>query len=326
LLPVASLAEASPADRLFGFVAAEKTTAHDDQAYRGAVRVTAVDTSRCTIEELGDNNGVALKVLGGPKSQQFRFYLAQLREPNNKQHLLPVKAESIGYEKNQRVRGRKFYWHHPCGPQTNDPDNTWSHTNRDGQNRSVAEWIAVGSRLAVTIHIEDAEAADLGGLLWVLTAATGENPAHIRFGHGKPLGFGSTRVVSINSQLQSSETLAAKWKSLGAERGEFVDQTALIAGFFHAMGITTDAGESALPAEMREYLQIGRGIEGVDIQYPRVTPTDKGFEWFRNNNSEGNIPQMLKSSIDDPLLDSNHKPRPNNPNNRPKNDGYRGRR
>lgn len=316
LRPLGIAAEASPADRLFGWVARDKTAQYDDQAHRGHVRFANVETSGASVDTLVEP--IPLKILGAPKPQQHRFYLA--KRPDCGAKLGP--STSDGFDKLDTLRGRKFYWHHVDGPSIAHKKR-WSQMDRSRQNRSIKNWVATGSTIVLRLDISNAQAADLGGLLWMLTAARGADPCHLRVGYGKPFGFGSLKVTGIESSLESTADLRDRLANL-RPHGPRVGQDTVIAAFLAAIGKNADTPENELPDHLREYLRIGRGIEGHDIHYPKNSDADNGYEWFmKNEKGKQHLPMTLDL---DPRLKPFDPDRPQQPNrNRPNNDRNQGR-
>lgn len=112
LRPARAYEKLSPADRLFGWVAADDANTFP-AAYRGQVRIKGV---RCEEETasvtrfVGD--GLPLAILGGPKPAQGRFYRA--KSPTRPDEPLDdgVPRGNVHLDEGQGLRGRKVYWHH----------------------------------------------------------------------------------------------------------------------------------------------------------------------------------------------------------------------
>jgi len=212
----------SPADRVFGWV-----NQNGEGAYRGQLRIGTIQCStpkEQAIKYLNEDVnlqdkelGLPLSILGAPKPQQGRFYVAEDKhgkaQPNGRNN------KEAGYDhEGKSLRGRKVYPHH-----ANLPDDYWlDPTNRsleisqesqgfykeyrrrrgkdetgqfkeqrDNQNRSVQAWVESGTTFEFDIHFTNLSDVELGALLWLLNL----NGNHFfRLGGGKPLGFGSVSL------------------------------------------------------------------------------------------------------------------------------------
>ncbi len=209
LHPPTGYAQLSPADRVFGWV-----NQAGEGAYRGHLRIGPVRWQDATVIERFRHPGVPLAILGQPKPQQARFYVAQSPKGEAQPDGHP-KAEVV-YEEGKGLRGRKVYPHHkglpdgywsnPEEPRTSRrigeryqeyrrPPNPESKQNatpeRDDQNRSILGWVRPGSSCWFDITVTNLSGVELGALLWLLDLDEGQ---YHRLGGGKPLGFGSVRL------------------------------------------------------------------------------------------------------------------------------------
>jgi CRISPR-associated protein (TIGR03986 family) len=275
LHPAQKLAEMSPADRVFGWVRQpasqmrEVDLSDEDRkriAYRGQLRVGVVDyrpTGEGGIERFGteadsstgyDGKGLPLAILGQPKPQQGRFYVAQnlsgeaqpdelttedaayMKETNYREE------RGLGDETSKGLRGRKVYPHH-----ANLPNDYWSEKavspdlstepgtffreyrrrrnknqeeQRDSQNRSIKGWVKRDTTFEFDIHFINLSRVELGALLWLLTLNQKSNkdpdghPRFFRFGGGKPLGFGSVRLELAGYDIRDGAALRTYYGGL----------------------------------------------------------------------------------------------------------------
>ncbi len=227
LKPAQSLEELSPAERVFGWV-----NQNGPGAYRGSLRIGPV---RCTSPDplvtfLGA--GLPLTILGQPKPQQARFYVAQSKQgeaqPNG------TFKEQAGYLLNKGLRGRKVYPHHaglpegywdnPLEDRTQRSQNGFfqeyrrphepvlergaaklnsektgfelktgdDNEQRDDQNRSITSWVKPQTVFEFDIDVTNLSSVELGALLWLLELPAGH---FHRLGGAKPLGFGSVGLA-----------------------------------------------------------------------------------------------------------------------------------
>jgi len=96
----------SPADRVFGWV-----NQNGNGAYRGNLRIGPATLPPPESLMKFDNGGLPLAILGQPKAQQARFYVARSKEFPKKQEDGITKAQAA-YERTKGLRGRKVYPHH----------------------------------------------------------------------------------------------------------------------------------------------------------------------------------------------------------------------
>ena len=252
LKPASKKSELSPADRVFGWVNQDGAG-----AWRGCLRVlpvTCQDTD--SIEEFGDK-GFPLAILGAPKPQQARFYVAA--SPGGKAQQNHVEATEARYSADKGLRGRKVYPHHNDLPDSywNAPteDRTQLQTNgffqeyrrpreaetEDDRGRKRARLNS--SRTAFLqkekeqrdnqnrsirswiksgkIFCFELEVTNLSSLeIGALLWLLSLPPGHFhRFGGGKPLGFGSVRLEIDwgQTQLHKGTAWASYYQSLDAE-------------------------------------------------------------------------------------------------------------
>lgn len=246
LHPAQDLKNLSPADRVFGWV-----NQKGKGAYRGQIRIGTIECKTDEAqairylnadEDLEDRGlGLPLAILGQPKPQQGRFYVAEDKrgtaQPGERNN------EAGGYDQESKgLRGRKFYPHH-----ANLPSDYWSNpTNvsletaksdrgyfkeyrrrrkdgkeqRDNQNRSVQAWVAPGTIFEFDVHVANLSDVELGALLWLLTLNENGNndangdPRFFRLGGGKPLGFGSVNVTLEGCDLRDGSGWCEYYREL----------------------------------------------------------------------------------------------------------------
>jgi CRISPR-associated protein (TIGR03986 family) len=124
LRPATNIEQLSPADRVFGWVR-QKEGGGSGGAYKGNLRIHSIQCPDLPkdqlIQEFGET-GFPLNILGQPKPQQARFYVAdQTGQP------LPQTTEKKdGYSEGHSLRGRKVYPHH-----ANLPPQYWADSLED---------------------------------------------------------------------------------------------------------------------------------------------------------------------------------------------------
>jgi CRISPR-associated protein (TIGR03986 family) len=302
LRPARTLAELSPADRVFGWV---RDGGHG--AYRGHLRIGRVTCDQGPDAVDSDParfgpDGVPLAILAGPKPQQGRFYLSA---PGKAAEPMPAQAPKEEWYRGQYLRGRKFYWHHAgTGPdywanpgedrtqtlvdhrfqeyrrpreERDDgaltPDGTAFATTEaercDDQNCSIRGWVKPGATFRFTIDVDNLSDIELGALAWLLRLPADH---HLKLGHGKPLGFGSVTLAvdPAGTDLRRTDDWVEHYRSLTpppAPSGDanLPDLNDLAAAF-----------AAAAPAPVLDaFCAIAKGRPDLRVHYPRTRPQDK---------------------------------------------------
>lgn len=143
LTPAQAFEDLSPADRVFGWV-----NQNGSGAYRGQLRIQPVLSVTCLTpnpDKAGEildpierfaPNGFPLAILGQPKEQQSRFYVAakseQAEPDEGKAQRDGITKEEAAYSPGKGLRGRKVYphqnlpaelWHNPLEDRTQQHPN-----------------------------------------------------------------------------------------------------------------------------------------------------------------------------------------------------------
>jgi CRISPR-associated protein (TIGR03986 family) len=334
LKPAASLKELSPADRVFGWVNQTGKGAHRGQIRIGQVRSLAKDLKdvieRFIKPEEPQSSGLPLAILGQPKPQQARFYVA--KDETGRAQQDHSSQTATGYIRGKGLRGRKVYPHH-----NNLPDDYWENPledrtqatksspffqeyrrpkkegeDRDSQNRSVEGWIKPMAEFEFDIHITNLSAVELGALVWLLSLPQNH---YYRLGSGKPLGFGSVRLdlIEEHSDVRSGEEWREKYLSLedypvacdwrgfvavyrddverGYGRGMKFEDVPFIKAFCRA----AKGYEDGLPIHYPRIREKGYG------NYPPPNPDGESFKWFTHN-AQGYALKDIGYEQDDPGL------------------------
>lgn len=308
----------SPADRVFGWVRqADKekneTLTKEERklgAYRGQVRLGAVELAKDNPTKNGikkfDGNGLPLQILGQPKPQQGRFYVAETT--NGEAQSDNLSNEDAGYKDGKGLRGRKVYPHHKFPKEIekeywDDPlvqrthlllDKYFQEFRRpddkdqcDKQNRSIKGWVEPDTVFNFDIHFINLSAVELGALIWLLSLEDGFH----RFGGGKPLGFGSVKLEleENKSEIFKGEELKKRYLALDEEGLENKPQPT-------AANVCLKAFEDAINSYpggngqriLQSFLAAVKGFD-KPVHYPRKdkepNADGKNFEWFVANNS-----------------------------------------
>ncbi|MCX9191008.1 TIGR03986 family CRISPR-associated RAMP protein [Carbonactinospora thermoautotrophica] len=309
LRPATSLAELSPADRVFGWVAPS-----GPGSYRGHLRVGPVtcDQGPEAVADFGAD-GVPLAILGQPKPQQGRFYLAHSAQAPDRP-LSPGLGKDRWYTEGQALRGRKVYRHHAGLPEGYWADPTEDRTQqltggryqeyrrprqgtekgeltpdgrafvtdpekeqRDDQNRSIRGWIQPGTTFRFTLEVDNLSAVELGALAWLLRLPEGH---YHRLGYGKPLGFGSVRldIDPARTDLRSGEQWTAYYRTLRPDTSPSAEHAGEHASTIldqarHAFEQAAAGGQPVNQTpHLAAFLAAAQGRPGVAVHYPRVRP------------------------------------------------------
>jgi CRISPR-associated protein (TIGR03986 family) len=335
LRPATSLQQLSPADRVFGWV-----NQRGKGAYKGNVRIGPVTCrTNDAIENFG-TPGLPLAILGQPKPQQARFYVAA--SENGEAQANGQTKEQAGYSPGKGLRGRKVYPHHNGLPSGHWDNGTQDRTQqaidghfqeyrrpqldgqdrRDNQKRSIQGWVKPGAEFKFDIHVTNLSKVELGALLWLLSLP--DNHYH-RFGGGKPLGFGSVRleIDAAKTHLQDGNGWKQTYSTLEDTSPIEADRNALVQAFQDA--VRTSFGSPASFENVpfiAAWLKMATGhADTLPTHYPRarqqgqgdpVPPNPEGlaYKWFVANDRTGQNggPQVslpdLEADTGLPMLDA----------------------
>ncbi|MGI8640722.1 MAG: TIGR03986 family type III CRISPR-associated RAMP protein [Pyrinomonadaceae bacterium] len=253
LHPAKLITQLSPADRVFGWVRQNKPKNEDlteDErklreigAYRGQIRFGEITTKRADAIENFGATGFPLNILGQPKPQQGRFYVAE--DDKGTAQKFRRTNEKAGYQDGRGLRGRKVYPHHSQiegndfwfqSPSANftEQGDYWNEEfinskgkkyfreylrprkdnqqQRDSQNRSIEGWVKSNTEFCFDIYFINLSDVELGALIWLLQMNNGLKEAEYfhRFGGGKPFGFGSVqlKLEETKSDIRTGQELA----------------------------------------------------------------------------------------------------------------------
>lgn len=305
LRPATGIKELSPADRVFGWVSQT-----GQGAYRGNVRVGPVTCMSADPVERFPGDGLPLAILGQPKEQQARFYVAA--SPQGEAQADGISKEDAGYQQDKGLRGRKVYPHHAGLPEDHwrdlmtdraqQADNGHyqeyrrprldGQEQRDNQNRSIQAWVKEGTSFSFDLHVTNLSRVELGALLRLLKLP----PDHFhRLGGGKPLGFGSVRleVDEANTDLRDGNGWKQFYGTLDPITPPVIDQAAVIKDFEAAVvaAYGTGAAFEGVPF-VAAFLKMASGFaDGLPTHYPRTQhpphPEGRAYEWFVENDRTG---------------------------------------
>lgn len=303
----------SPADRVFGWIG-QSLKKHN--TYRGHLRIGTVTCNTDDAIEYFNKDRYEewfpLQILGEPKTQQGRFYVAKDKEGNAQQKGLTT--EQAGYNDSSKgLRGRKVYPHHKNLPADYwiDPTNSNLETSkkdlgfykeyrrpdsnkqRDNQNRSIQGWVKQNVEFKFDMHFINLSAVEVGALIWLLSLEA--NQFH-RFGGGKPLGFGSVHLSLEDGDIRKGEHWKEFYKSLEDNEIGKLDKAAVetLATDFKTLS------DSIYPTILKSFIRASEGFDtNLPTHYPRarheqnsspLPPHIDGvaYEWFVENAKKSN--------------------------------------
>lgn len=328
LRPAENIDQLSPADRVFGWVKQREGRAKQ-KAYRGQVRIGAVNCLGVKVTDAageetyhqqtteffdGDEdtkNGLPLQILGQPKPQQGRFYVAKDKAGNAQN--IGLNNEEAGYQGDKGLRGRKVYPHHRNLPadywvdekkwQSESTENDLSQEKlnhngttyfreyirpkadkrRDSQNRSIQGWVKPATEFEFDIHFINLSDVELGALVWILSLPEGH---FHRFGGGKPLGFGSVRLSLAATEIYTGGDLQKRYATLDAVALPTADAQHGVKQFKAAVEEAYSQSFEQAPF-IKAFLKAASGFD-KPTHYPRTTPNPnpdgESFAWFVANN------------------------------------------
>ncbi|MEV0971076.1 TIGR03986 family type III CRISPR-associated RAMP protein [Microtetraspora glauca] len=315
LLPACRYDKLSPADRVFGWVAPRGSGVRP-AAYRGRLRIGPVACEQEADEavERFAGDGLPISILGQPKPQQGRFYLAKSADQPDRPVRDGTPKEKL-YQSGRGLRGRKAYWHHAgLDPRQhwNEGQGKWDPTQvrvgshyreyrrsraahddkglptpdkkrywttdaeqRDTQNRSIKGWVRPKTTFRFAIDVRDLDAHELGALVWLLTLPAGH---FHRLGLGRPLGFGSVRLdIDVeNTRLHSGEQFADYYRSLSTPLSDGDGAKILEATREEFVRLVESSDQLVTVREAM--LAVARGNPELPVHYPRTRP-----EWLPEN-------------------------------------------
>ena len=324
LRPAMTMEQLSPADRVFGWVRGDADrqpgtrSGETPVAVRGLLRVGPVACKSSVAEavELFEAPGVPLATLSTPKPQQGRFYVAKTSHGGAQNDGLP--KVDAGYSRGKGLRGRKVYphqrslpaehWDSPTEGRTQKGAGTPAHyreyrrpdggDQRDDQNHSVLGWVKPKARFAFDLDVFNLSKVELGALLWLLSLP---EEHYLRFGGGKPLGFGSVRLTIGECDIRTGDDLRARYATWDPEPVPVDLHESATQAFrddlLRAYPVARTDGGFDDVSFIRAFLVASHGFDdNLPIHYPRATndgqsgppsPAGEFFRWFVANEKSG---------------------------------------
>ena len=273
LKPATEIDKLSPADRVFGWVKQKGSG-----SYRGQIRIGSITTKETNA--IQPFNDLPLNILGQPKPQQGRFYVAKDKDGNAQ--TVQGNNEASGYndETKKGLRGRKVYPHHANLPKKDywfEQDNINFSDKNLTQQEVKPNYFREYLRPFITANKQkDSQNRSIEG--WIKPQTEFEfdgTKADIR--KGKDL---MKRYLSLDDECEGKldndeiEKLATDFESL-------VNQT--------------------FPTILKSFKAACKGFADKPTHYPRVTKkpldfdnngkeTSESFKWFVANNKGSKLP------------------------------------
>ena len=298
LKPATKLSELSPADRLFGWTPQEKRS---DSGYKSRLRIICDHVEPNDPLNAFQDDPLPLAILGEPKPEQGRFYVAKDNKGTSQDDGL--NKEDAGYSSGKGLRGRKHFWHHKnlgqdyWNPKGKKRTREYIRTGRkkDSQNRSINAWINPGTTFTASLYVQNLQPAEVGALLWLLTRPDDQ---YFRLGYGKPLGFGSVKI-EIDTECLPLGT-GKDWKEYYVALNDCPpakldtsEREKCIQEFKDSMKQAYQERDFDKLPFIEGFLQVLKGpnTDNPRIHYPRKNriphPDGKNFEWFVDNDHQG---------------------------------------
>ncbi len=278
------------ASRVFGWVSQDADERREERvAYKGRVsfsHATFVDGER-----LPD---MTLSILGTPHPTAVAFYL---ENSLSKQVAEAKRQDKHGYDtpdENLRLRGRKFYRHHPVW--TKQEATT---TDKSNQNRTIRGAFDANSKFTFTVDFENFHPLELGALLWTLRLQEGDWRGYHRVGYGKPLGLGSVQITVddlqlfdvdhryLNADFITQDDTAPLSAHEQADRYIEEFTNAFLALYAPTYGVSSFR---TLPNISDLCVLLGEKGDNLPIHYPRPQRSgdndNEGFRWFAESTEE----------------------------------------
>jgi len=216
-----------------------------------------------------------LPILASPRSSSLEFHL---RFPG-----YTYNADSPGVE----LAGRKFYWHH------SDFDISALRPDENPKMSAIMQYANEGSVFAFDVYFDGITEKQLQQLFTALTLGDNREDGEYchKFGHAKPLGFGSAKVVV-------EKTVLRNYREGKYEEKDIPDPASL-----------------SLPPELQKMLRF-TAAAGQQVDYPRRQPGGPIYEWFSANRPPQNRPAKLEYYCKLPLVSDSNISLPENPKDR----------
>lgn len=320
--PAQRSSEASPADRLFGWVQESSLRGADHHdgptAIRGALRVESVEgpgsESVVDLTTTG-SGGIPLAILGAPKPANPRLYFGDAEGrplKGGKRSDIDLAVPSGGATRAATgLRGRKVYPpHRPAEAEgvSVPPEARRQGDVADSQNSTVTAWVRPGARITVRLGLTEVAEAEFGALVEMLMLCSGRG--RLRMGHAKPLGFGSLEVDvgTIDLRVATGEEARDSYADGRVPTPRRADEGRI--GALRRAFRDAQPGDGTLGWADGAPLAIRRAFEGPGddrrVTYPVALDANgaalEGYAWFVENERAGQPLSLPMIDAPDPTL------------------------
>jgi hypothetical protein len=274
--------ELCPACALFGFIG-------DDNDSIGS-RVRFSDAWCEAAGVLEDEDKKVRLLLSSPKSSSLEFYL---RSNDNFYH-----ADTDGVS----LSGRKFYWHHSGFKVDKLRDKTNDAKDDKGTMSAKFQYakrdVRRDVRFDFEVYFDGITQKQLDELYTALTYGDNNESGKLchKLGHGKPLGFGSVKVVAEEIRV----------RSVSFKDGEVL--------YSEDKGYLDRVKPVGLPSELEKAVDFYAIPEEKIIDYPRYEGDGDIFKWFSENRNLSTRVENSKYHKKLPLVTEKEQELPFDPN------------
>ncbi|CAM2962482.1 hypothetical protein ACSL103130_08670 [Actinomyces slackii] len=309
VLPLGDREQASPADRLFGYVVpqAEEDAKGGDVALRGRIAVSAVDTEDVVVRE----KPRLLSPLLSPRPTSARRFLTDVKGrtltrrgggplPRADYYAEGQQLGSAAYPVERKYLGTTGFPHKA----TKVHQDSGMEAPGPSVRLRVVSWIATGSVMRCALRFSDLSASELAALLWILTPENlvpvqhrqSDEAGFLRMGLGKPLGLGVVKVEIPDGGVRAvrGDDLAQSYRELNACLGLESAPASLPTLPSHVLSLL-----DRLPWVKAMQRAAYGYTDGVDVRYMSLE------ENKRNNLTEEGLPRegggvSPRDLVDDP--------------------------
>jgi len=230
---------------------------------------------------------VKLRILSGPKPSCRQFYLAPESVVCGSGSL-PENADQTHYYGDDKIRGRKFYWHQPGVNRS-----SYQHPNNAETNQNcTVRVMEVGAKFKFSVDFFNLRKEEFGLLLMAigLSEVQGFENCYHKIGMGKPLGLGSAEIKIVWDRSYLLKTSRYTSYSLDEDGRTRIDETVrqdAKDSFVRALETANHLPFDEIPniADIKSILTFDNRF-GDPVMYPGDSLTryqDNGFKWFQEN-------------------------------------------
>lgn len=303
VLPAHDVAEASPADRLWGFVADEPDD-DDIPSARGRIALTRAEPDTSTEKKhlrRAETGGWVPPILAGPKPETGAPYLRDHEGRHVGEHLTRGRLFEPGQTLIRKVYPtHRFLIHdYQSGKKKLPPPTRKAQSGEatQGSEVVVGSYLLPGAKLHATLRFTALTDTELAVLLWLLTpenlvptsernkGATGV----FHIGLGKPLGWGAVEVRATDLVVADGKRLARGYADLSGCFGLSAADSPAERGAAAPTAAITSTAESTAPTPLAGYRdRLPELLPGFEASAAVRSFTRSAFGW-RDAPDEDNV-------------------------------------